>query len=78
MSDNLHAALSYAATGLAVFPLIVRSKEPAVARGFKACTTNPETVRRFCASPIETSASQPVRSLASGCSMSTAATVQLL
>lgn len=31
----------------AVFPLIVRSKEPAVSRGFKASTTNPETVRRY-------------------------------
>jgi hypothetical protein len=47
MSANLYAALGYAAAGRAVFPLMVRSKEPAIARGFKACTTNPETIRRY-------------------------------
>jgi Bifunctional DNA primase/polymerase, N-terminal len=47
MSANLHAALGYAAAGRAVFPLMVRSKEPAIARGFKAASTNPETIRRY-------------------------------
>jgi hypothetical protein len=45
--SSLHAALGYAAAGRAVFPLMVRSKEPAIARGFKASTTNPETIRRY-------------------------------
>jgi hypothetical protein len=47
VTANLHAALDYAAAGRAVFPLMVGSKEPAIARGFKASTTNPETVRRY-------------------------------
>ena len=46
-SPNLRAALGYAAAGLAVLPLIARSKEPAIARGFHSATTNPETIRRY-------------------------------
>ena len=47
MSDLLDAALGYAARGLPVFPCVPRGKEPAIARGFYAATTNPETIRRF-------------------------------
>jgi hypothetical protein len=43
----LNAALAYAACGLPVFPCLPRAKEPAVARGFHAATTNPETIRRL-------------------------------
>jgi hypothetical protein len=43
----LNAAISYAATGLAVFPLIPLTKEPATKRGFYDPTTNPVTIRRF-------------------------------
>jgi hypothetical protein len=43
----LDAALAYAAHGLPVFPCLPRAKEPAVARGFHAATTNPETIRRL-------------------------------
>jgi putative DNA primase/helicase len=42
----LKAALAYAAAGLAVFPLVPRTKEPATKRGFYDATTNPETIRR--------------------------------
>jgi hypothetical protein len=47
MSPFLDAALSYAAAGFAVFPCQPRTKEPAIARGFLAATTNPETLRRL-------------------------------
>src|SRR4029077_15253368 len=43
----LKAALIYAAAGLAVFPLVPRTKEPATKRGVYDATTNPETIRRF-------------------------------
>ena len=42
----LKAALAYAAAGLAVFPLVPRTKEPATKRGFYDATTNPMT--RVC------------------------------
>ena len=45
--SNLDAALDYAARMLPVFPCAPRGKEPAIARGFHAATTNPETVRRL-------------------------------
>jgi hypothetical protein len=41
------AALTYAARLILVFPCLPRSKEPAIARGCYAATSNPETVRRF-------------------------------
>src|SRR5262245_30605751 len=41
------AALEYAARGLAVFPCLPRTKEPATRRGFYDATTNPETIRRY-------------------------------
>jgi hypothetical protein len=40
-------ALDYAARGLAVFPCIYRTKEPATRRGFYDATTNPATIRRW-------------------------------
>ena len=43
----LEAALTLAAQGLAVFPLMPRSKEPATKRGFYDATTNPMTIRRY-------------------------------
>ena len=46
-SPNLRAALAYAAVGLATLPLIPRSKEPAIARGFHNATTNPATIARY-------------------------------
>src|SRR5215472_14957598 len=46
MSTFLEAALRYAAVGLPVFPLEPRGKKPAIARGFHAATTNPETIKR--------------------------------
>ena len=45
--NHLPHALAYAADALPVFPLIVGGKIPAVARGFYAATTNPETIKRF-------------------------------
>jgi hypothetical protein len=42
----LEAALDYAARGWSVFPCGIRSKEPAISRGFYSATTNPETIRR--------------------------------
>ena len=48
MSALREAALLYAAQwSLAVFPLIAELKEPAIARGFYAATTNPETIKRY-------------------------------
>ena len=44
----LQAALNYATRQrLPVFPCLPRGKDPAVARGFYAATTNPETIRRY-------------------------------
>ena len=45
--EILLAALSLAATGLAVFPCVYCKKEPATGRGFYDATTNPATVRRW-------------------------------
>jgi len=47
VSTLLQAALDLAARGFSVFPLWPQSKEPACRRGFKDCTTNPSTVRRW-------------------------------
>lgn len=43
----ISAALTYAASGLPVFPCVPRGKEPAISRGFYAATTNPQTIRRL-------------------------------
>jgi hypothetical protein len=43
----LEAALTFAAQGLAVFPCVPRTKDPATKRGFYDATTNPATIRRF-------------------------------
>jgi putative DNA primase/helicase len=51
MSKLLAAALNYAARGLPVFPVVPRGKTPAVARGFRAATTIPATIRRFWTNP---------------------------
>jgi hypothetical protein len=40
-------AQTLAAEGLAVFPLIPRSKNPVTRRGFYDATTNPATIRRY-------------------------------
>ena len=45
--NNLPHALAYGAAALPVFPLIVGGKTPAVASGFYAATTNPETIKRY-------------------------------
>jgi bifunctional DNA primase/polymerase-like protein len=47
MSALLAAALAYAAHQIPVFPCLPRGKTPAIARGFHAATTNPETIRRY-------------------------------
>jgi putative DNA primase/helicase len=47
----LPAALEYAARGWAVFPCIPLTKEPAIKGGFKAATTNPETIKRLWSRP---------------------------
>jgi hypothetical protein len=47
MSNLLAAALAYAADQIPVFPCLARGKTPAIARGFYAATTNPETIRRY-------------------------------
>src|SRR3974390_3349009 len=47
MTSLLAAALKYASEQLPVFPCQPRGKTPAVARGFHAATTNPETIRRY-------------------------------
>jgi hypothetical protein len=47
MGDLLAAALDYAAHQIPVFPCLARGKTPAIARGFHAATTNPETIRRY-------------------------------
>ena len=49
MSALLAAALNYAGKHLPVFPCQPRDKTPAVARGFHAATTNPETIKRYWA-----------------------------
>jgi hypothetical protein len=46
MSALLSAALDYAARRLPVFPCVPNGKLPAIARGFYAATTNPETIKR--------------------------------
>jgi hypothetical protein len=43
----LKAALAYGIAHLPVFPLVVGGKTPAIARGFYAATTNPETIKRY-------------------------------
>jgi hypothetical protein len=43
----LEAALAYAASGLPVFPIVARGKEPAIKGGFHSATTNPETINRL-------------------------------
>ena len=49
MSALLAAALDYAAKRLPVFPCVANGKEPAIARGFHAATTNPETIKPLLA-----------------------------
>ncbi len=56
MSAVLHAALDLAASGVPVFPCMSApgtkaDKAPACAGGFKAASTDPDTVRRLFASP---------------------------
>ncbi len=46
MNALLSAALEYAAARLPVFPCVPNGKLPAIARGFHAATTNPETIKR--------------------------------
>jgi hypothetical protein len=43
----LGAALTYARSGLRVFPLEAGGKKPALRGGFHAATTNPETIKRL-------------------------------
>ena len=43
----LEAALSYARMGMAVFPLVERSKRPATANGFKNATTDEAKIRSW-------------------------------
>jgi hypothetical protein len=43
----LNAALAYGIAHLPVFPLVPGGKVPAIARGFYAATTNPETIKRY-------------------------------
>jgi hypothetical protein len=45
--NHLLDALAYGAAHLPVFPLVVGGKTPAVAGGFYAATTNPETIERY-------------------------------
>ena len=47
MSALLAAALNYAGKHLPVFPCQPRGKTPAIAGGFHAATTNPETIKRY-------------------------------
>ena len=51
VSDLLTAALEYAAKRLPVFPCVPNGKLPAIARGFYAATTNPETIKRYWRAP---------------------------
>ena len=51
MSPLLAAALDYAARRLPVFPCVAYGKLPAIARGFYAATTNPETIKRYWRAP---------------------------
>ena len=50
---TLCAALSYAASGLAIFPCQYRAKEPAVHRGFYSATTNPATIQRWFGGTVD-------------------------
>ena len=52
MSPLLAAALDYAARRLPVFPCVANGKLPAIARGFYAATTNPETIKRYWRAPV--------------------------
>jgi hypothetical protein len=45
--NHLLDALAYGAAHLPVLPLVVGGKIPAVAGGFYAATTNPETIKRY-------------------------------
>lgn len=47
MNEMQDAALSYAALGWRVFPLLPRSKEPATAHGFKDATCDAAQIRRW-------------------------------
>jgi hypothetical protein len=47
MTSLLAAALKYAGEHLPVFPCQPRGKTPAVAGGFHAAATNPETIKRY-------------------------------
>lgn len=49
MSSFLASALAYAERGWPVFPLKVRSKEPATAQGFKDASTDPDTIQAWWA-----------------------------
>ena len=46
-SELMKAALKYAEKGLAVFPLIPRSKEPIYKGGFQKATTDPEIIKKW-------------------------------
>ena len=47
MSDLVAAALDYAALGWAVFPCSPKNKQPLVEHGFKAASTDPETIKAW-------------------------------
>ena len=47
MSDLVAAALDYAALGWAVFPCSPINKQPLVEHGFKAASTDPETIKAW-------------------------------
>ena len=74
----LAAALDYAAAGLAVFPCVFGTKEPAVPRGFYSATTNPATIKRWFGGTVNyTSQSAPAWPRKPGCSTLTIAMVAL-